>query len=159
MNRTDDLAVVDLNTAAVDRYVATGHAPHDLLFAPDGRLWVTDWTGLLVVLDGDDVIQTRELGVEAHHLAFTPDGAEAWITDHATNELFVLAADSANLLETINLPGAPHHVTITPDGVLAAVADHTNGQLLVYDTATREQVDAINVGSGPHGVWAVPAQP
>jgi DNA-binding beta-propeller fold protein YncE len=159
MNRADELAVVDLDAAEVDRYVATGHAPHDLLFASDGRLWVTDWTGRLLVLDGGEVIETRELGVEAHHLAFTPDGAEAWITDHATNELFVLNADTAEVLEAIDLPGAPHHVTITPDGVLAAVADHTDGQLLVYDTATREQVDAVNVGPGPHGVWAAPAAP
>jgi YVTN family beta-propeller protein len=156
LNRLDELAVVDLDAAEVDRYVSTGHAPHDLLFAPDGRLWVTDWTGLLLVLDGDEVVETRELGVEAHHLAFSPDGAEAWITDHGTNELFVLDAATVQVRETIALPGAPHHVAVTADGALAAVADHTNGRLLVYDTATREQVDAIDVGPGPHGVWAVP---
>jgi len=156
MNGTDELAVVDLDGAGVDRYVATRTAPHDLQFAPDGRLWVTDWTGRLLILDGDAIVETRKLGVEAHHLAFTPTGAEAWITDHATNELFVLAADTAEVREVIDLPGAPHHVTITADGDLAAVADHTNGRLLVYDTDSREQVDSINVGPGPHGVWAVP---
>ena len=156
LNRLDELAVVDLDAAEVVRYVSTGHAPHDLLFARDGRLWVTDWTGLVLVLDGDEVVEARELGVEAHHLAFTPDGAAAWITDHGTNELFMLDAATVQVRETIGLPGAPHHVAISADGALAAVADHTNGRLLVYDTATREQVDAIHVGPGPHGVWAVP---
>lgn len=155
LNRRDELAVVDLDAAEVVRHLPTGHAPHDLLFAPDGRLWVTDWTGLLLVLDGDEVVETHELGVEAHHLAFTPDGAEAWVTDHGTDELFVLDAATVDVLETIALPGAPHHVAITGDGALAAVADHTDGRLLVYDIATREHVDAIDVGPGPHGVWAV----
>ena len=156
MNRSDEFAVVDLDAAEVDRYVSTGHAPHDLLFAPDGRLWVTDWTGRLLVLDGDEVTASRGLGVEAHHLAFTPDGSQAWITDHGTNELFVLDADTLEVLETIALPGAPHHVAITADGALAAIADHTNGAVLVYDTETREQVNVIEVGRGPHGVWAAP---
>jgi DNA-binding beta-propeller fold protein YncE len=157
MNGSDELAVVDLAAAEVVRYVATGHAPHDLLFAPDGRLWVTDWTGLLLVLDGDEITHTLKLGVEAHHLAFTPRGSEAWITDHGTDELFVLDADTLDVLETIALPGAPHHVAITPDGAFAAVADHTNGEVLVYDARSRKQVKAIDVGSSPHGVWAVPS--
>ena len=156
LNRRDDLAVIDLASATIDRRVATGHAPHDLLFAPDGRLWVTDWTGLLLVLDGDEVVHRRELGVEAHHLAFTPDGREAWITDHGTNELFVLDTDSIDVIDVIGLPGAPHHVAITPDGARAAVVDHTNGELLVFDVATREPVGTVAVGPGPHGVWAVP---
>jgi DNA-binding beta-propeller fold protein YncE len=154
MNGDDALAVVDLDAAAVDRYVPTGAAPHDLLFAPDGRLWVTDWQGRLLVLDGDEVVHSSELGVEAHHLAFTPDGGQAWITDHGANELLVLDTDTVELVEAVALPGAPHHLAIPADGALAAVADHTNGQLLVFRTETREQVGAVDVGAGPHGVWA-----
>ncbi|MBW3590672.1 MAG: YncE family protein [Actinobacteria bacterium] len=157
MNGTEDLAVIDVEDGEVDRYVSTGHAPHDLLFSPDGRLWVTDWNGRLLVLDGDEVVDSRELGVEAHHLAFTPDGAEVWITDHGTAELFVVDTATLRLLDTIDLPGAPHHVAITPDGELAAVADHTNGELLVYRTDTRERVGAVAVGNRPHGVWAAGA--
>jgi YVTN family beta-propeller protein len=88
-----------------------------------------------------------------------PDGAEAWITDHGADELFVVDTATLEVLATIALPGAPHHVAITPDGALAAVADHTNGQLLVYGTDTREHIGSVDVGAGPHGVWAVPAPP
>lgn len=154
MNRTDALAVVDLDAGAIDRHVPTGYAPHDLLFASDGRLWVTDWEGRLLILDGDEVVQSRELGVEAHHVAFTPDGGEAWITDHGASELLVLDTTTLALLEAVALPGAPHHLAIPGDGALAAVADHTDGRLLVFRTDTREQVAAVEVGPGPHGVWA-----
>jgi len=44
LEASDDLAVVGLDDRTV-RYVSTGVRPHDLLFAPHGRLWVTDWNG------------------------------------------------------------------------------------------------------------------
>ena len=156
INGSGDLAVIDLDTAEVDRYVPTGYAPHDLLFAPDGRLWVTDWNGRLLVIDGDEVIRNVRLGVEAHHLAFTPDGSRAWITDQGTREVFVLDARTLELLDAISLRGAPHHVAISPDGTYAAVADNTNGTLVVYDAVTLNRIDVIDVGDGPHGVWAAP---
>jgi hypothetical protein len=39
LNGTDELAVVDLRARRVIRYLETGQRPHDILFAPDGRLW------------------------------------------------------------------------------------------------------------------------
>ena len=156
MNGSGDLAVVDIGTAEVVRYVPTGYAPHDLLFAPDGRLWVTDWNGRLLVVDGSEVTRSVPLGVEAHHVAFTPDGAQAWITDQAISEVFVLDTRTLEVLDTIALRGAPHHVAITADGRYAAIADNTNGTLVIYGVSNRERVDVIDVGNGPHGVWAAP---
>jgi hypothetical protein len=96
----------------------------------------------------------QALGVEAHHRAFTPDGSEAWITDHTTSEAFVLDAEAVEREETIRLARAPHHLAITPDG--APRSDHDNGQLIVFDVPSREQIHTIDVGKGPHGVWAAP---
>jgi hypothetical protein len=42
LNGTDELAVVGLEARRGIRYIATGQRPHDILFAPDGKLWVTE---------------------------------------------------------------------------------------------------------------------
>jgi hypothetical protein len=157
LNGTGELAVVDLRARRVVRYVSTGQRPHDLLFAPDGRLWVTDWAGPVHVFDRNGRLRGRiELGRESHHLAFTPSG-QAWITDHAANRLFIVDGRSLELLAALPVPGGPHHVAITDDGRLAAVADHDNGRVIVYDVERRARLLAVDVGAGPHGVWAVPA--
>jgi streptogramin lyase len=153
---SDDLAVVNLDTRSV-RYVSTGQSPHDLLFAPDGRLWVTDWNGALHVFDGRRRIETLRFGREAHHLAFTPDGEEAWITDHGVGKVFILSVRRIRRIDSRRIPGSPHHVAITANGRWAVIADHDRGDLLVFDAETHRRARVVRVGAGPHGVWAVPA--
>lgn len=155
----DDLAVVNLVRRARVRYVSTGERPHDLLFAPDGNLWVTDWAGELHALSAPEgeLLWSIELGVEAHHLAFTPDGRFAWITDHGAQRVFVVRVRTLRVVASLRFPGAPHHIAITADGRWAVVADHDHRRLIVYNQRTRRRVDQIPVGAGPHGVWAVPA--
>jgi DNA-binding beta-propeller fold protein YncE len=158
LNGTDELAVVDLRARRLVRYVETGQRPHDILFAPDGRLWVTDWTGPVHVFDRRGRLHGRiALARESHHLAFTPDGRQAWVTDHSAKRIFIVDARRLKRIASLPIRGAPHHVAITTDGRLAAVADHDNGTLAVYDVRRRTLVRAVRVGEGPHGVWAVAA--
>lgn len=158
MDDTDDLAVVNLGRRASPRYIDTGQRPHDILYAPDGDLWITDWEGALHVfaIPGGKLRKTIPLGVESHHLAFTPDGRFAWITDHAARKVFVVRVRTVSVVDRIRFPGLPHHVTISANGRLAVVADHANGRLVLYDTTTHSRVGTIRVGAGPHGVWAAP---
>lgn len=159
LNGRDELAVVDLGARRVKRYVGTGKSPHDILFAPDGRLWTTDWNGPVHVFSRrGELVRSIALGEEAHHLAFTPDGTEAWITDHGVDRVFVVDTSALAVVASLRVSGAPHHVAITPDGTLAAVADHDNGTLVVYGVRERKRTRTIEVGPGPHGVWAVPGQ-
>jgi DNA-binding beta-propeller fold protein YncE len=160
LNGTDKLAIVNLHARQVVRFVATGFRPHDILFAPNGRLWVTDWQGPVHVFDRRGRVQgSVELGQESHHLAFTPNGRQAWITDHAAGRVFVVDARSLEVIAALPVPGGPHHVAITPDGTRAAVADHESGMVVVYNVKRRSRVGVIAVGAGPHGVWAVPTAP
>lgn len=158
LDGTDDLAVVNLVRRAPVRYVSTGRRPHDILFAPDGTLWVTDWSGALDVFSAPRgrLIDTVPLGTEAHHLAFTPNARLAWITDHGSDRLFVIRVSTREVVASKPFPGEPHHVAVTSDGRFVVVADHAKGRLIVYNAATRRRVGTIRVGAGPHGVWAVP---
>lgn len=151
-----DLAVVGLRTGKV-HYVSTGQAPHDLLFAPDGKLWVSDWEGAIHVLSNRGrLVKTIPIGVEAHHLDFTPEGDQVWITDHAARRVFVIDTSSYSVRKRLKIGGSPHHVAITADGNLAVVADHDRGILIVYKVDELQRAFAIEVGAGPHGIWAVP---
>jgi hypothetical protein len=70
---SNDLVVVGLRHKRVKRYVSTGKSPHDLLFSPDGRLWVTDWNGALHVYSRKGrLLKSRALGDEAHHFGLHP---------------------------------------------------------------------------------------
>ncbi|MGH2807890.1 MAG: YncE family protein [Actinomycetota bacterium] len=154
---SDRLARVHLRKKRVLRYVATGKRPHDILFSPSGRMWVTDWGGAIHVFSRKGRhIRSRPLGEEAHHLAFTPDGEQVWVTDHGAHRVFVLSTRSLKIVKRFRIRGAPHHVTITRDGRRAVVADHDTGRLIVYRVATLTRVAKIPVGAGPHGVWNAP---
>ena len=153
---SDDLAVVGIRRGNV-RYVSTGKAPHDILFAPDGKLWVSDWEGAVHVFSKRGrLLKTIPLGQEAHHLDFTPDGRQAWITDHAAHRIFVVRTRNYSIRKRFRVEGAPHHIAITEDGDRAVVADHDNGAVIVYNVNKLRRMATIEVGAGPHGIWAMP---
>lgn len=152
----DDLAVVSIRSGKA-RYVSTNKAPHDILFAPDGKLWVSDWNGAMHVFSKRGRrLKTIPLGVEAHHLDFTPDGNQAWITDHAAQRVFVVRTKTYRVIKRFEVAGAPHHIAITSDGDRAVVADHERGIVIVYNVRKLQRATKIRVGAGPHGVWAMP---
>lgn len=150
LDGSDRLVVVDLEDAAVRRLVPTGASPHDLLFSPTGELWVTDWTGPALVLAADGQVRGRvDLGSESHHLAFGPDGRQAWITDNAAGTVFVVDTERRVVVGNVETPGLPHHVAIS--GERAAVADST-GVTVIYDVGSRRTTAVVPTGDGPHGV-------
>lgn len=155
LDGSDRLAVVDLEGGALRRLVPTGASPHDLLFAPGGDLWVTDWDGPVRVYSPQGDPKGRvALGQESHHLAFSPDGAEVWVTDNAARRVFVVDTARQAVVDVIETPGAPHHLAIRAGR--AVVADGT-GAAVVFDVASRRQVAVVPTGAGPHGAAAAAA--
>lgn len=158
LDGTDRIAVVDLRRRAVRRYLATGRRPHDLLFGPDGRVWVTDWNGGVFVYSPGGILVREVLpGTPIHHLTFDRTRRRAWLTDNADERIFVLDSGSLSELRSFATRGAPHHAAVTADGRWALVADNGTGRLLIYDSRTLRPAGSVAVGSGPHGVWSVPA--
>ena len=154
---SDDLAVVRIRRPSRVRYISTGKAPHDLLFAPDGKLWVSDWHGAIHVFSKRGRrIKTIPMGIEAHHLDFTPDGRQVWITDHEAKRVFVVSTSRYKIRKQFDVAGAPHHIAITSDGERAAVADHDHGSVIVYSVDKLRRLKTIRVGAEPHGIWAMP---
>lgn len=155
LDGTDDIAVVNLRSKRVRRYISTGKRPHDLLFQPNGkRVWVTDWGGSVHVFARTGrLIKTFSRGIEQHHLSFTPDGRQVWVTDHGSDRVRIISTRRLRVVASKKLGGAPHHVAITRNGRRAVVADHSRGLLLIFSVESRDRIGKISVGSGPHGVW------
>ncbi|HJU02677.1 MAG TPA: YncE family protein, partial [Actinomycetes bacterium] len=150
---SDRIALVDLRTRVVSRYLSTGRRPHDLLLGPDGRAWVTDWDGSLEVYAASGrLLGEVPLGEEAHHLAFAPDGSRVWLTDSPGRLVFVVDTRSLRPVARLPLAGAPHHLAIV--GGRAAVADNTNGMVVLLDATSGRRVGQVRVGDGPHGLAA-----
>lgn len=156
LDNRDVVVVVDLVARRVARTIATGRRPHDLLFSPSGELWVTDLGGTLYPMEaGATAGPELPLGQEAHHLAFSPDGAELWVTDSPGRAVTVVDPRRRAVLDRVALPGSPHHLVVL--GGQVALADNTRGRLVVLDRATRRIVEEIEVGAAPHGVAAAMA--
>jgi DNA-binding beta-propeller fold protein YncE len=148
---SDQIAVVNLRTRTAARYLSTRRRPHDLLLGRDGRAWVTDWDGSLTVYaPSGRLLREVTLGEEAHHLTFTPDGAQVWLTDSPGRLVFVVDIRSLRLVARLPLEGAPHHLAVV--GRWVAVADNTNGTVVLLDAASKRRVGRLRVGAGSHGL-------
>ena len=99
------------------------------------------------------LLKSINRGVELHHLAFTRDGRQAWVTDDGGNRVFVISARSLRVVASRRTRGTPHHLALTPDGRRMVVANHDRGTLAVFSVSTRKRRRAIRVGEGPHGAW------
>lgn len=115
-------------------------------------MWVTDWEGPVRIYSVDGAFKGRvDLGRESHHLAFSADGRQAWVTDNAARRVFVVDTVRLTVIDSIETAGAPHHVAVA--GARAAVADGVGG-VVIFDLSTRQQVFAAPTGAEPHGVAA-----
>jgi hypothetical protein len=156
LDGSDRIAVVDVLSRRVLRYLPTGRRPHDLLADPSGRTWVTDWDGgLAVYASSGRLLRAIPLGEQAHHLARTPDGAQVWVTDSPGRLAFAVDARTLRVAARLRLDGDPHHLDVAAGRV--AVADHTNGTVVLFDLRSRRQVGLVKVGAGPHGLATVAA--
>lgn len=153
LDGTDQLAVVDLMSSTVRRFVRTGASPHDLLFSPAGDVWVTNWDGPVRVYSADGAPKgSVALGRESHHLAFSDDGS-VWVTDNAARRVFVVDAQRLAIVDSLPTPAGPHHVVVAGDRVV--VADGFGG-IVLFDRTVRREVGTVATGADPHGVSVVP---
>jgi YVTN family beta-propeller protein len=84
----------------------------------------------------DTVTGTIPTGAGAYTVAFTPDGAKAYVTNYAANTVSVI--DTATQTETaeVAVGQSPTGIDITPDGTRAYVLNQSSRTITVIDTAT-----------------------
>jgi serine/threonine protein kinase, bacterial len=94
-------------------------------------------------------------------LAFSADGAYAYVTDGAANTLLVENTATGATVASVPVGPDPTAVALSPDGARAYVTNTGTDQapaqsVSVVDTATNTAVATVTVGTGPIGAVVTP---
>lgn len=107
------ISVIDPATRSVVATFALGFTPALAAIATTGELWVTDTeNGKLVFLDAATGTQLGELatGAGAHALAFSADGARAYVTNQEAGTVSVIDVTSRQVTKTIAVGAKPNGI-------------------------------------------------
>ncbi|HET9530124.1 MAG TPA: beta-propeller fold lactonase family protein, partial [Blastocatellia bacterium] len=89
--------------------------------------------------------------------AFTPDGARAYVTNSASNNVGVINVANDSVITSVMTGSTPFGAVVTPDGSRVYVANRGSGTVTVINTASNTVATTITVGSNPWGVAVNPA--
>jgi DNA-binding beta-propeller fold protein YncE len=126
---------------------------------PDGELaYVTDErTGDLTVIDlaRHRIVGRVFVGLQAHHLAISPDGSRIWVAlgETATTIVRLNASNprKPRVVGRIHPPGGAHDIGFTPDGTYAWVTSPTAERVAIY-SPTGKLLEGAKAGRGPQHV-------
>jgi len=125
------LAIVDIETARVQRTVTVGSPIRDIAFADGtGYVLTSDRTrgGAVHVVDLStaEITDTVDLGVGAPtQMTMSADGTRAYIVDY--NKVTVLDTLTLEVVNAVNLDARPSSVAVDSDSGRLYVADYTGG--------------------------------
>ena len=94
-------------------------------------------------------------------VAFTPDGAFAWVSFPSLGTISVLDARTRAVVATISGFDGPSEMVFTPSGTKAYVADGgfavTSDKVRVVDTSTKTIIATLTIAPNPtHGMFITP---
>ena len=132
-------------------------APADLLFGPDGNLYVTDAGGKIFRFDGTTgaskgIFATGHPGDSFIGLAWDPDGNLYVAPEHGhhLDHFDGVTGASLGTLPTLET-SLSTFMTFGPDGLLY-VSDYFGGDVDVYNINNQEFVESIHGLNGPAGL-------
>ncbi len=179
----DSVSVLDAVSFKTLTPVPVGKMPHNVQVSPDGKVvWVTNngerdpdaapgqmsmnkaehaamaKPGAVWLIDTatDAVIAKLPVGLHPAHVALTPDGRFAYITNGGDDSVTVIDATARKFVATIPVGKFPHGLRFAPDGRHAYVANLKGGTVSVIDVASHKETAQIPVGKGPAQVGFTP---
>ena len=121
------VSLMDPATLEIRQTIAVGSHPNDLLFAPDGRIFVTNGGANSVsVLHGSQVVETIRtslspkdlIGSTPDALAISPDGKTLYVANADNNDVAVIDVSHEQSIVEGFIPTGwyPSALAISPDG-------------------------------------------
>jgi len=108
------------------------------------------------------VVASISVGRRPIHIAFTPNGRLAYVTnngkpfDHVPDSVSVIDTATSSVLTTITVGDGASGVATTPDGKLVYVTNYGSGTVSVINAITNRVVKTVGVGSAPDSVAVAP---
>jgi YVTN family beta-propeller protein len=165
---SDTLAIVDLDSRAIERTLRTGgRESHMVRLSPDSRhAFVTSRLeeGTLSILDleGDAPTRVLETGAGAEGLAVTPDGREVWVLDREAGTISIVDTVRGVVADKVPSRMQSNRIAISRAGE-AIVTNGTSGEAMVqyvsvFDVATRQKRRELPLrggepAKGAFGIW------
>jgi len=156
-NPAQTIMVIDLASRAVTGTISVApyFAPHGMMVAADGRLWVScDSSAKLLIVNPrtkavEEAFDTGSTG--SHWISMIPNGAKIYISNK-TASLGVFDVAMRKLVKSIELPNAKQGtegITVSPDGKRALVVDNFDARIHVIDTATDQIIQSVELQGNP----------
>lgn len=138
------VAVINTLTWRMERLVKTGSRPDRAARAPDGRIWVSDAAGVLVMDPRTlEVASRAPVGAGPHTLAFSHDGRWAFVAARGAGTVTVLDAATGAAVRQVKTGPAPAALAWSSARSALFVADETDGSVSVVDPAKDAPVERI----------------
>ncbi len=158
------VSVIDTHNWRVARKIPVGQRPTRAAIDPAGRfVWISDESPAkpgVVVIDAEAMTVTRTLAVGAgpHTIAFSDDGALAFVTSRAAGTLSVFDARTFTRLGDVATGRAPVDVAWSSVRRAAFVANEGDGTIAVVDPATRAVTERIPFAPGIRAIQFGPGE-
>jgi len=158
--RAGAVTLLDAKTLRPLRVLRGFGSPHIPAFSPDGEwLYVTDDArGQLdaIRLSTDRVVARLFVGLQAHHLAFTPDQRQVWVALSQSARTLVIA-DTTNPARPRVVgrfdPGfLAHTLLFTPDGSRVWITSASSDQISVFSASTHRLLFRVAGGAPPQHI-------
>lgn len=153
------LAVVDLGTFRVVRWVATPPGPRAIELVGN-RAVVAHWAlGRVSIADAHRVLHVIENVDAPRYTAAHPDGVHAFVTDSSYG-LVTVDVLRGRVVGRVKLPGWPRHVTLDPTGKTLWVGLGTSStQVAVVDVTDPLRPRRVALVTSPFGAHDVGFSP
>lgn len=136
-----------------------GHAFHvDLHVTESGELYVAGCSGVTIVdMASNTVVDTIAIAGNPREVAFTPDGAFAYVANDSVNDISVINRAMRSLDSTISVGGPSRSLAMAPNGTFCYASGANN--LWVIDTATKRVSNTIPLDDDYGVPWDVVITP
>jgi YVTN family beta-propeller protein len=158
--RTMDVIDIAARTRLITIDFGAPQRPHQALFGPDGRLYVTaEATSAILVLDPrtNAVVDTLPTSQpESHMLVLSRDGKTAYTSNVGAGTVSVIDVAARAVKAIVAVAARAQRLALSTDGRFLFTADQDAPRLVVIDTQTDALVRAVPLPAVAYGTAPTP---